>query len=285
MTESDDKEILRVNYYEDGQVRSIVKHAKVLRSDINTHLLRMKKESKFAANKVDIIAHSMGGLLTREYCKQFDTECQNKIRRFVTIDTPHFGSELADLLLVYRDDPDNFPGLQNGFPKCRGSVRSFVGGGEIDVLGVSLPLIKEPHPIGPNPPVKSAIDDLATGTLPTFIQSSTARGRWAQYPSLSETLSAHAIIGITPQGADGYDQEIWGVWQLILRRCGFTPENVFGDGSDRIVRTISQQGGLANETSTQISEADHFSIRNKPTTIDRIKQLLDAPSSSGLFSR
>jgi triacylglycerol esterase/lipase EstA (alpha/beta hydrolase family) len=52
----------------------------------------------FAATKVDMISHSMGGLLIREYCKNDDDSCSSTIRKVITIDTPHLGSELASTL-------------------------------------------------------------------------------------------------------------------------------------------------------------------------------------------
>ena len=279
--------IYRVNYYEKGQVRSIVEHAPELESTIEDAIGRAKKKL-FAVSKVDVIAHSMGGLLTREYCQQFNAECQKRIRRFVSIATPHTGSELADLLLVYRDDPDNFPNQS----ACKKTVEKLVRGDKIRLvsfLGFTELIKVSPHPIGPRKsadnPSGSAIDDLATGALPPFINSSTSKGRWQNYSPLSETLSSHAIVGITPGGVDGYHLEIWGLWQLVLRRCGFTPENVFGDSSDRIVRKLSQRDGLDNGNITEFLGTDHFTVRNWPDAIDRIKLLLDVAVTSGLFSQ
>ena len=280
-----ENKIYRVDYSEKGQVRSIVNHVTELQSSIEDAVGKAKKQL-LTVGKVDIIAHSLGGLLTREYCRQFDLECQNKIRRFITIDTPHYGSELADLLLLYRDDIVSFPDE----PLCRDSVDKFIKGGKIrltkyiDFLGYKL---QEPHPVGPNKsevnPEGSAIDDLASGILPDG--STTPIGRWKDYPALSGTLRAHTIVGITPGGVDGYNLQIWGLWQFILRRCGYTPENVFGDSNDRIVRKISQQGGLSGNNISEFIETDHFSVRNWPATIVRIKLLLDTSGNSELFSK
>ncbi len=284
-------DVYSVNYYEEGQVNSIVEHASKLQFVIDDAISKLKKQ--FAATKVDIIAHSLGGLLTREYCQQNNTDCQNKIRRFITIATPHYGSELADLLLVYRDDRDRdgvaiFPDE----PLCRETVEKFVTGGKVKLskyTGSFGYTLKEPHPIGPfkssENPEGSAIDDLATGRLPSFIQSSTSKGRWDQYSPLFITLSSHTISGTTPEGVDGYDLRIWGLWQFVLRRCGFTPENVFPDENDRIVRRWSQRGGLASGNTSIINETDHFTVKSWPDTIDRIKLLLDVSSDAGLFSK
>ncbi|HBG26119.1 MAG: hypothetical protein A2Y10_16335 [Planctomycetes bacterium GWF2_41_51] len=48
----------------------------------------------YAATKVDVVAHSMGGLLV----KKMDTSTQESIRKIITIGTPYKGSPLATLL-------------------------------------------------------------------------------------------------------------------------------------------------------------------------------------------
>jgi pimeloyl-ACP methyl ester carboxylesterase len=282
-------EIYRVNYSENGQVSSIVNNVAKLVDSIDDAIGKAG-EQLFAANKVDIVAHSLGGLLTREYCSQDIADCQDKIRRFITIATPHRGSELADLLLVFRDDIDNFPAT----PLCRKNVANFISGDKIQLFkyisfGISS---GEPHPIGPSRNIEdpddagSAIDDLATGTLPTaIVPSQTEEGPWNAYADLSSILNSHTIIGEADPGSVVYTFTTWGLWQFVLPPCGFTPENVFGSASDMIVRTVSQQGGLADGNSTHVYMTDHASVRNSTITIVKIQELLDSSLSSGLFSK
>lgn len=51
----------------------------------------------FSVGKVDLVAHSMGGILARKYI-QSDTY-PNTLNRLITIETPHSGSQLANFLL------------------------------------------------------------------------------------------------------------------------------------------------------------------------------------------
>ncbi|HBH61344.1 MAG TPA: hypothetical protein DDX85_06320 [Nitrospiraceae bacterium] len=278
--------IARVDYSESGQVSSIVKHAAKLRTTINTKLTDLIREG-FASSKIDIIAHSMGGLLTREFCKQqkerFNNDCNDVIRRFITIATPHRGSELADLLLVYRgpNTRDFFSTNQD----CLRTLDSFERGSKIRVIGPYERSV-EPHPLTPK---DGAIDDLATGALPPQLpQGLTSKGRWKDYPALSQTLSAHTIVGLTGANADGYDIEIFGLWRYIISRCGFTRVAIFGaeaETNDRIVKQTSQIGGVIDQHSTKVYDTDHFSVRNSIKTIDRIRELIDEPRDSELFTK
>jgi len=54
-----------------------------------------------SSEKVDIIAHSMGGLLVKKYLKEFGEESVN---RFIDIATPHFGAPKAFKALMFGDD-------------------------------------------------------------------------------------------------------------------------------------------------------------------------------------
>lgn len=62
---------------------------------------KVLRESK--SDKVDIVAHSMGGLLAKYYIKNVDA---TKVNRFVDIGTPHLGAPKAAKVLNYGDNMD-----------------------------------------------------------------------------------------------------------------------------------------------------------------------------------
>lgn len=62
-------------------------------NDLNAELLHDKIDStlqKYNADKVDIVAHSMGGLVSKAYLGKYGSE--NKVRKLVAIGTPHLGA-------------------------------------------------------------------------------------------------------------------------------------------------------------------------------------------------
>jgi pimeloyl-ACP methyl ester carboxylesterase len=63
----------------------------------NVALLLLKAQRNgISAGKVDIIAHSMGGILSRLYYQSSSYE--DDVNKLITLNTPHFGSQMANLV-------------------------------------------------------------------------------------------------------------------------------------------------------------------------------------------
>lgn len=79
---------------------SYATNSEVVPTAISATLSAMKN-SGYANKKVTMIGHSMGGILTRLYMQS--GEYNDDILKVITIDTPHYGSQLADFALEFKD--------------------------------------------------------------------------------------------------------------------------------------------------------------------------------------
>ncbi len=68
---------------------------------LNNKIEEIKNQT--GANKIDIVAHSMGGLLTKSYLYNLSST-NNDIRKFIDIGTPHSGSSAAFKTFEFGDD-------------------------------------------------------------------------------------------------------------------------------------------------------------------------------------
>jgi pimeloyl-ACP methyl ester carboxylesterase len=90
--------LLRVNY-EDTNANMFADNSDVIPRNIDVMIKRLAK-SKIACGKANIVAHSMGGILTRLYVQ--GNAYRNDVYKIITINTPHAGSQLADYILDER---------------------------------------------------------------------------------------------------------------------------------------------------------------------------------------
>ena len=76
------------------------------RTDIEVSALKLKEKineikAQRGVEKVDLVAHSMGGLLVKKYLKDFGGD---SVEKFIDIGTPHRGSPGAYKILMYGDN-------------------------------------------------------------------------------------------------------------------------------------------------------------------------------------
>jgi len=206
------------------------------------------------AGKLDIVAHSMGGLVTRFFCQNKETKdiCRDSVRKFITIDTPHFGSELADLLLIYRDQNKKFPNPYSNLISCHTRVNAFIKG----------------HPIH-----RGGVDALAVGKVPDRILEGAELpkiGAWQGLPWPSSPTTVYSIFG---RATEYQDRDIKKLWNRVLSPCGFKRDSVFSGegGDDGIVGANSQIGEIGG----QDFDEDHFSVLGEEKVVEKIKELLD----------
>jgi len=105
------KNVLRVNLYHDPNLLYVADYT--ASNDLNfksneyevyaaiNETFDKLRDLKYSVGKVDIIAHSMGGILARTYLQA--DYYRNDIHKLITLNTPHSGTQIANFLLGYEN--------------------------------------------------------------------------------------------------------------------------------------------------------------------------------------
>ena len=205
-------------------------------------LINRVKANKVAAGKVDVVGHSMGGVLTRLY--QQSTAYSQNIARIITLNTPHAGSQLGDLLFDL-----NYPASDN--------ILWWLETFEMDPYG-------------------GAIQNLS-------VEGSVIRTDLNHNGNSQNInpLPSHAIVTLfncpVPSGVF-QKASMCGVLQSLVN----LNDLYNSEQHDLIVPNTSQQGGLS--TTTTYNGINHTSSTESNAVISRTLELLRQPVNSNMFS-
>lgn len=206
-------------------------------------------DRKYAAVQVDLIGHSMGGLLGRIWTtdggyKRNDNFQQGDVHKLMTLDSPHTGSPLGNLLATLRDTP-------------------FIGS-----LVTSL-ANKLNKPID-----QGAIDDLATGS--PAIQAIAAA-----------PVPGHALVGTGGSDALVLIPGHLGAFYKMV--SFFSNLDLFtGLQHDGVVGRQSQEGGLPGSAVSVFSLAQggiHTFNTGSNAYSSRLAELLNTGSEDAAFAQ
>ncbi len=286
-------EVVVVGDYKDSNAESLTENRAVASKSIN-EAIEKAREQDIALTQVDYIGHSMGGLLGRlhmsgrDYRKPENLD-QGDIRRFVSLNTPHFGTNLANLLIALRSDA----GTRDRIARDVAAVIGY--GGSTGQSG----LITE-----------GAICDLA--------ENSAGLGQLRASVPMAHVFSGtggHA--GGVDSPAQYWDSFLAGLLgyelfedrftetrcvdgTVILGFCTGTrvpvyPQAIvdafrFREGNDLIVPASSQRGGIAPGAVTNDAAIHHFASAVTDSFLESagagadVRRILDAAASSPLLA-
>lgn len=195
---------------------------------IKSEIYSLRRQG-IAVSQVDIVAHSMGGVLSRlfaeargNYYKNQENYNQGYINKLITVDTPHKGALFADeLMLAYRYFLIANPGRAE---KIKIIVETFLG-----------------------PMTEGAVDDLRAVNL----------GVWN--PLRSIDVQSHTIVGDVKGVYDPTSLPFYGYYYGLLELLGVAIDNT--SPSDGVVEEMSQRGGLSGAATDEFA---HIHLGKSP---------------------
>lgn len=243
--------MLRADYMQTSKDYFVV-NKNVVKNHINK-LLGHIIEIKCAVGKVDIIAHSMGGLLSRIYLQSDNYE--NDINKLITHNTPHSGAQSANRLA------DPFFGFTT-----LGKIARFFG----DYGGATIDL-----QVGP------------VETIDTHINNRYDRNDGGGYLN-KNIVPIHTIATTHPYDPlDPFTVDPGFKYQAVVLGLGMPLNSLFrNDLSDLVVPLASQLGGLiGNHTSIIPSPQVHSAAQENDDLIIKVEDLLIADPKGFLFAQ
>jgi len=213
-----------------------------------------ERSRQVAATRADFIAHSMGGVLARQWIASSAYVSPTNfnagdIHKLITLDSPHLGAHSADTAAHIRDTVI----VGRVFSAAMSLAGMPVGDGAVDDLEFFSP----------------AIDSIG----------------------LAE-VGSHALAGVGGSSFEGFCPGLTGTFIKIL--AFFSDESVpemlttiFGDEANDVVVGLDSENGFlpSDATSTPIPGTDgvHFCVTSSSVYTDAIVGLLNTPVTSSAF--
>lgn len=202
--------------------------------DFVSSAVEQAQAAGYAVTQADVVAHSMGGILTRLYAAsdQFmrdDNYQKGDIHRFITLDTPHGGASFANLLVTLHNSKPTQ--IEASVHNLVGATAEVVNGAVCDLNENSVGLqklsttnIDSQVITATGGPVGSFWDGVGALHLHSFERELTK----------TECIKRNILFKCTQERAV-YDQNVVRVFR-------------FSRANDAIVPLCSQQGGVMSTT-------------------------------------
>jgi len=219
---------------------------KVVPNNINT-LLTICRNYNYSAGKVDVVGHSMGGLLARYYLQ--DIAYKNDIHKLITINTPHSGSQGANLLIDTTRIEDKVASLI-AEPIVNICMHSSIYSGAVKDLAVN-------------------------STAMNFLNFNSATNNIVPSHAIiteSQDISSNASLN------DGLFYLIFGAVGPVahMTLLGFINYLFIGETNDLVVAAPSQSGGLPVANTSTVQNQIHIGSPANNAVINEVEYALNS---------
>ncbi len=253
-------------------------------------LIENCSKNRMSVGKVDVVGHSMGGILSRLYLQSGAPApaYQKNIHKLITINTPHSGSPLANIV-ENKDDFLKWILKVSGKDPYKGALNNLkIGNSPIDsILNGTAVLNKN---IVPSHVINTADQvpawaEFADGQINNFIKSPI-------------TLKPEFYTNIVGGASNAPNPWVIGAKLFLFSvkyyltsntSCQWnTPpnaclQNIFGGTSDLIVSTPSQIGGIQS-AKTFFNGLNHLNVLKSPLVHVKVLEVLRAKDNSPLLT-
>lgn len=282
----EDWQVLKVDYSSTNKAGFATNVAIV--KDCAYDLYEQLKEHGILSGRYDFVGHSMGGLLARKYAQESNNDGVN---RLITVNTPHSGSQIADLVMELGEIAAIIgKRIPNPYVKLAvGALALFVTrSGRYDAFKDLSPSSEAIRELNANTGFENGIPIHAFCSYLTAGEDEEPRGQIVKEKSTN-------FLGFLVESVSFFVQDVMlhpsqPIGKTIL-------DNILEDNHhDAVVSLTSQRGGLPNGCVTVLSsefkgwrgeesDAYHSNVVNMGTNINGIAQLLRESKSSAKFSR
>lgn len=249
-----------VDYYTTNS-KSFNTNSFVIPSNI-TYALATARNKNFSAGKVDIVAHSMGGILARNYLQSPAYLLKEDIHKIITINTPHSGSQGANLL-NNKSSCESFAAraATNFWLTMYGNYGATVDDGAVNDLAVNSTALANMN-----------IINLNNGVVPSHSFVSETTPSWGAswiYPMFNSINPCCNIINSSPCSANGFLNKLF-----------------YGEPNDLVVSISSQEGGLPTSAISHYYNQIHVGAESNLNVISEVTSALNInPNNQNYFAQ
>jgi pimeloyl-ACP methyl ester carboxylesterase/photosystem II stability/assembly factor-like uncharacterized protein len=240
--------------------------------DEAANLLLQCADNNFSAGKVDIVSHSMGGILSRIFLQS--TSYDHTINKLITANTPHSGSQLADLVRssaalqavvnnILGNNTEN--GGMDDLRVTQSGIRVLLNGpGNLNRNKIPVHAITSRY-------TDLQVYELLVDAALTVASYIPALGKVAKVAKTTLAILKYAAYAGTTCNTNETVHE-------CLR------DKIYEDENDLAVALGSQRGGLPSSAISYYDNYSHNSILDQPIVFNRLNFLLKAPNNDGAFT-